>query len=590
MNKAISQTSLILLLILCGNSVSAGNLNTWWHETVHDEKMVVWTDRDVYIAGEHMFFTCNLIRCAEQNSQYSQRAYLAIRGLHGLVGRARVRLSDAYSGHGHIYLSDTLSTGFYEVLGFTNWMRNQGEASYFRKTILIVNRFDDQPARVFASTGHDMTRSTNEDDQSGPEDIHHHGREARMKNDLLRFSLHPDNTSGKRQRVRLTIHPGTKFTSVQSLQIAVAPDLSMQSFPVSDYQDADVQPTTRMFARETTHQILSAKVMASNDQKPMQGVRVFLHVPDTIPNMLVAESCPKGLVHFQLNGYYEDKELVFGLERGDNSEMQLNILDPFDFHLPLRTPPVAFDEHLMAYITHSQEVIKIRKTFEINDVQMTLREDELMRNRPTPPLVYTSPLHVIHLDDYVPLDNLREIVRELIPVWRLRSTANQTTHRLICQTTRKPLPGPPVFFVDGVIRTDISPWMQAGSDELREIQILNLNWMHGDIHMPGIISIHTRTQERFGHPDSKVRYVNETMHVPGQIRSPSYDNTETHQHGIPDLRQLLFLKTMQGVAPNSDLHLHWYTGDISGTYVVHAKGLTVNGEAFYEQIIMAIKQ
>ncbi len=112
-------------------------------EEEHREGVFVHTDRDFYVAGEYINYHVYLLDGQSRETR-SGFAYLALRRADEVVERVTIPLEQGHAS-GSIYLSDTLSTGQYGLTAYTNWMRNQGENSYFNKPVSIVNRFDDDP-------------------------------------------------------------------------------------------------------------------------------------------------------------------------------------------------------------------------------------------------------------------------------------------------------------------------------------------------------------------------------------------------------------------------------------------------------------
>lgn len=554
--------------------------------SVNEEQVVIWTDREVYIAGEHVFYTFNLINQFDGEENTSKFGYMAVRGRYGLVEKVNLKLSDNHCSHGNIYLSDTLSSGLYEIIGFTNWMRNTGEESYFRKTILIANRFDDQPESIFIhSESHAGAETATITEQ------HTHRLQSALLADFdvtgeVLLQLKPGNVFPKRGKVSLSVDLRNCSEKINTLKITVTPSIARQNFAVNTSQALAVDKNAPSFLRETSTQVITARLTHQIHQTPVAGIRIILNVADTIPNMLYAKTGHDGVVHFLVNDYYANKELVFSVDpQTPENTYKLEILDPYNFHIPFKPPAIPADEQLIAYIRESQDVLTILKAFNID----YMSGEEAPEQMSQAPLVYASPLQSIRLDDYYPLDNLREIARELIPSWRFRPTAGNQNHAIVCQTTRNLLPGSPVFFVDGIIQANITPWQDMGSEHISEIQVLNMNWMHGDMNMPGIVAIYTRNQAYRHLASGVVRYHNETNLSTGSFSPPVYHDTSATDHGIPDLRRLLYMYGGQVQQAKEPMDLEWFASDLGGEYNVNVSGMTESGRVFSESITLTIK-
>ena len=118
------------------------------------ERMSLRTDRDVYIAGEELFFKCYRLGGSNQKSSISSKyAYLVLRNEKSslIIGICMKLENDMFSGS--VYLPDTLSTGRYQLVSFTNYMKNFGEDIFYTKEILVANRFDKDLLKIYAERG-----------------------------------------------------------------------------------------------------------------------------------------------------------------------------------------------------------------------------------------------------------------------------------------------------------------------------------------------------------------------------------------------------------------------------------------------------
>ncbi|MFO7873398.1 MAG: hypothetical protein R6U62_02845 [Bacteroidales bacterium] len=134
---------LIVLIITPLVYPDAGVTKAYPFEEEHRERVFVHADRDFYVAGEYINYHVYLLDGQPRETR-SGFVYLALRRADKVVERVTIPLEQGHAS-GSIYLSDTLSTGQYGLTAYTNWMRNQGENSYFNKPVSIVNRFDDEP-------------------------------------------------------------------------------------------------------------------------------------------------------------------------------------------------------------------------------------------------------------------------------------------------------------------------------------------------------------------------------------------------------------------------------------------------------------
>lgn len=110
--------------------------------TIPREKIFVHTDRSFYITGDICWCRLYCVDAASHTPiDLSKLAYLELLDRDNKsVLQAKVLL-DKGEGHASFFLPATLHSGYYELRAYTNWMKNEGPAAFFEKTITVVNTF-----------------------------------------------------------------------------------------------------------------------------------------------------------------------------------------------------------------------------------------------------------------------------------------------------------------------------------------------------------------------------------------------------------------------------------------------------------------
>ena len=119
--------------------------------SVPREEVYVNTDRQEYIAGEDMWLSVWLTdRKTGKPSDDSRLAYVEILNPENRpVVQKRISLEDGF-GPGQIVLPDTLTSGIYTLIAYTNWMKNFLPENCFAGKISVQNALND---KSFASNG-----------------------------------------------------------------------------------------------------------------------------------------------------------------------------------------------------------------------------------------------------------------------------------------------------------------------------------------------------------------------------------------------------------------------------------------------------
>ncbi len=108
-----------------------------------NEKVFVHTDRDIYVAGENIFFKLYILDAQTNKlSEISSIAYLVLQNKSGILIASLKLKAENGLAYGNIPLPDSLESGTYGIYAYTNCMRNTDEASFLIKEVFVANRFD----------------------------------------------------------------------------------------------------------------------------------------------------------------------------------------------------------------------------------------------------------------------------------------------------------------------------------------------------------------------------------------------------------------------------------------------------------------
>jgi hypothetical protein len=112
-----------------------------------EEKVYLQTDKPYYSAGENIWFKGYLVNAASLQPRLqamSQYLYVElINRMDSVVSRVKIH-KDSTGFAGYIKLKPDLPSGDYNLRAYTYWMQNNSPDFFFRKTLYIGNRIDDE--------------------------------------------------------------------------------------------------------------------------------------------------------------------------------------------------------------------------------------------------------------------------------------------------------------------------------------------------------------------------------------------------------------------------------------------------------------
>jgi hypothetical protein len=521
-------------------------------QSICNERIFMHIDRDTYVAGESLFFKLYLDNSSSKNStDTSKIAYIILRNEHNTSIIRQIVLLQHGAAFGSIYLPDTLQTGHYQIIAFTNKMRNFGESGFFYQELMIANRFDE--VLEFGTLG--------------------------FFNDTLpKPSLEKSNTLilrtnksvyGTREKVIITLsapgYPGMDL----SVSVAEKNDHSRKS----GHGSACIQKYGKCeYMVENKGYILGGNV---NRASPSPGILVTLSVPDTTANLMYATTDASGKFFFQLDPYYYNKELFVDIrDQKIRMESILTIDDKYALQSPVLTEDSAISHEMKQIIRKSQKIVGIHKTYLLQSIQY----DTLTPSTETCRKVYYTPDHLIRTTDYEPMGNFVEIAREALLYVRLNKKDNLYKTEIL-DPVHKTIMNDPMFFINGMPVRDINPVIHFGSDKIKRIETVYRNRVYGSLELKGILAVFTTNDVKTDEFIDQRTVITEPIIFlrPSRYEPPDYSTPERRSARNPDFRQLLFWNPQVNIQGGRTLTLEFYTSDNVGNYEINIKGLTSDG-------------
>lgn len=452
---------------------------------------------------------------------------------------------------------------------------------------------------------------------------------------LPAVNIYSDSTYGKRERVVLDLASGLPGHELASVSVSVRQSHSVHDRPLhidaylrnircAEDLNLDIHSSQRLFGQlsdgelndyligfpgestiqanykanevnngyymETEGLVVSGKLNTFPTGEALSNARMVLNAPDTLINLLYTYTDEYGAFHFLLSDYYRDKTLYFSVDPASYDRPHRIIPDEkFSFNMPFEPTHLRHLWQHRDFIHKSQDIVRIQKNFETD-----LTKDPVISFFRTarPPIIYYRPNITIRTDHYYPLDNLQEIARELVPIWRIRGSEGDYRNALICNNSGNVLSGNPVFFLNGIIFHDLNQLIHMGSEEIDKIEIHNHHWVHGDMDFAGIVGLFTKTdayQHIFDRSPAYVKLYHESYRHHKLFNPPSHENSKDADRGQPDMRQLLFWEPVVTLRPNQQKTIEFFTGDLSGEYLITVEGLTTDGLPVYGTRTIRVK-
>lgn len=577
------KNGLLILLIIFNTfcSVIAQGSKT----LIKPERVYLHTDRNIYIAGENLFYSLYLKGESGQTSKY---AYLIIRDQkNALVTHVRLEIENQRS-YGNIYLSDTLKSGYYQIVCYTNLMRIS-EETFFSKEIVIANRFDEKFEQFPELVEKKDSDATSDRSQTIPTTggniTIHLDKKLFNTRDKISFSVeNKDQTNNPITSLSVSVNEFISGTPVEK--------------GISDYFGPHIENSVEneggnvscKFRPEYTAAVLQGRVIpdivadvTNNSSLNHNNFTVLLSTIDSITNLQYTRTDSLGSFFFYVNPYYEGKEIIVKLKESANATIELDkkskILQPF-------IPSASYNfKGLKDYLIRSGKINQIQRYYTKRDMLDTVK---IFLSPNTIPRVYTMSSSVILPSDYLELPDFIEISREIIPALKVWKRQDNYGSRYLNLRYQADADAEPMIFLDGVPVDDINQVISLGTTDIKRIESLPAIRYYGELSFPGILSVSSTNQEidriQFKTPFVRYKVLGSQAFTKPELFNPEY-LIDHH----PDLRQVLFWDPEIIPAENESPQIDFYASDLEGMYRINIQGIRSNGDPVNGSAVITIK-
>lgn len=522
------------------------------------ENLTVQTDRDIYIAGENIMFKL-FIYSNQPQTKTSNFAYLILRDTRNTYNKIYIKIENQ-NYFGQISLPDTLKTGYYEIVTFTNFLRNSGEQEFARKQILIVNRFDNDFKALLGSNAN--FENINEEVNQTPLP--------------LKIALDKDSFT-TREKINIRIIQNSKINYNNSISLTIKESIGYPELInkiKNKVEDSNNDSNKEYYLKEINGIILEGTV--TNDKSdPVSSECIYMSTPDSIPNLQYSFTDEKGKFRFYLTDYYLEKPVIICL-RDNKTNYRILLNDKFKLDEIYIPQYINLTRELKNYIAESQKLATLQKSFPANNTGTVFRK---LYKPDHVSYLFTDPSFKISPVEFENFTNMQEMAENILPNLRIRNDNSDYFPYVINTNSRQYFNTPAAIFFNGIPIYNLNQLYGWNSSNFKNIDICSNLRIKGSISFNGIVSINSS------------KYVSPETLLPNSIKfdmgkfpdlktyEPKLFSKNSSLSHIPDFRQLLYWNPTLSL-DSTVTNIEFVSSDWTGKYLIELNGIDLNGEPF----------
>lgn len=522
------------------------------------ERIIIDTDREVYVAGEKVHFKLSLFQTQSFiYSGLSKYAYVILVNESGQnLLSFQVSLSDGIY-YSDFLLPDTMRTGGYRLIAFTNWMRNFNPENYAFRNLIVANRFDNNFDRHGKIKTADTTLYSDNWSENNQIILSSLKKMYRCGDSII-FSVRLLDSNIDNAEISVSVAENAPVRNINPIRYLVKPinnDVLFREFS---------------FVPEIYHPVIQGYVLKNN--YPVSGSRILLTSPDSILNFQYATANDQGVFRFQLGNYYDDRKLVLKLAdqadsgsliQYDNKFKVVNkgIIYPFNYQLP-------------DYLIHCQKIVTIQKAY-FNFQQLNKAEYK----RELPPMLYANPRSIVYPSDFIELKDMIEISQEILPALRIYKKDKEFKIEMFDSDDQAFFKTQPLILYNGIPVDQLNQIIHLGSADISRIEIIDAPWVYGDLEFPGVLGIFSPgySLEKFDPGENTLVVDNPGPHPFLRFDELLPDSTGNPDH-FPDFRQLLYWNPDMKVFREKPVLIKIKAPRNEGEFKIVINGITGNNQ------------
>ena len=569
-----------VLLLLIGLTTSYGQVSDKAmnkYANTPNETIYVHHNGSLFFTGEYLFYKVYCLeKHSEKFSRLSKVGYVELIGQdQDVVFRHKIVLEKG-KGDSNFFIPNSIPSGNYKLVAYTQWMKNQGVDGYFQSDISIVNPYRGNQLPILNNNSEETVVSIKTSSEMINPIIY------KGANGYSEFKLSLNGSTFKRRtEIQLTLENTIRERGFGNYSISVKKIDELpteRNHSAMSYRKEMTKASTELaqplqYIPEDAGFILTGRVYDMQTGIPAIGKDVAISITGDNFFFKVATTNTAGTFSFSLDHYYVMDSAFLQLV-DDNRDNFSIIIDPFEISDYSKVSYASFK------ISESMEdIIKKRSIYnQIENGYFSVKPDTVQPLPLKKPFTGYERFTRYNLDDYTRFNTMEEVFREIIKaVWTAGDENDKRLVKVFNNEFSAPSNDPPLLFIDGVFVADPNDFLAYNALKVQQVSMIRNMYHFGSKDYQGVILIETISGD-YRNP-SLGDFTTEVTLFPTQPKKQYYFQNYSiniENSRIPDFRsQLLWEPSV--VMTSSNNNFTFFTSDNVGQYEVALEGFTKDG-------------
>jgi len=547
------------------------------------EKVYVHHTGPIVFTGEYLQYAFYCFNAqSNRASNVSFVGYVALVNQKGeYVVEQKIRLRKGKS-HGDFFVNTNVPSGNYKLLGYTQWMKNNGMEQVFKDDLVIINPYQVDQSQLLSDGADGQMKLDGEMNQPADSSV----VQIKMEQEVF----------GTREKVTMVLKNykaqlgyGNYTIRVQKKnEMVVKPQANAISY-AKDYFSAkgELEKTVgdSLFLPEQRGELLFGKVI-DDKGNPVSDVKMVVSIPGEEFLLKFAATDSNGNFYTYLRKDYKQGRAIMQVgEDAQDVEVSLGTVPNLD------ASGLTFNQFQLK--PRYSDAIEQRSVHnQLENQFFSVKPDSILLGTPIDPFDGGIP-ETINLDDFTRFPTFQETLVEVLNYAGYRNNPNGSDYIRIAQDfeTYNELANdfPAIVLFDGVYIPDHEKIKDFDAKQIKSISLVRDQFRLAGRDYQGMMVVKTIEGDFFENyaPEHGINIpIKKTIAKKNYFKQRYALEGENNQR-IPDYRRILFWEPHIEVE-ETDLQFEFYTSDLTGEFEVVLDGFTTYGKpiAVYKTIIV----